>query len=537
MRRTTVTIFLFLLWFTVASHCSGEDLLVTIGEKTTRITNPLKPDGYPDYLAALNSHFLGKSTPENNLAVGLWKITGPVELSPDLKPLFFRALGIDDIPNKGDYLVDFATYYRQRLGVFDSDNSTLDEFKGKQKKYDDAYSFVMANKWTKESHPEVFQWWKKNRSHIEAVLKITETRDQYYNPYILPHVSQDGDNDQFAPELISIPLPGAIQAREVARTLKVNAHYHLGNNDIDAAMRTSIATHRIGRLTARGGTLIEGLVGVAISGIAFSIDRQILTADTLNAKQLQEHLAQLRSLPAMPSFLDKINLSERYMFLDAAIHVAKHGSSSLNLSDGSTDRPHPIVKELGKIFSSSFVDWDHVLRQGNYWYDEIYRTGSINNVHERTKQYAEFEKRLKTLARETSDPVSLAKKVLLSGKSLPAITSEQISNIMVGLMLPSLGAVISAEDRALMESEIIQIGIVLELHYLKSKSYPSSLKALVGPLLKELPQDRFNEKGLSYQSTPKGYLLYSFGRDRQDNRGRSYDDEPSADDIVLKRQR
>jgi len=536
MRTPSVILFL-LLSSTSVCQCTAEDLLVTISEKTTKITGPLKPDGYPDYVEALNVRLRGKSTPQNNLAVGIWRTVGPVGISPELRPMFFNALGIDELPQEGNYLIDLAAYQAQQLGAFDSSEATVDEYSAKSKQHEHDYIFVMENAWTKESHPEVFQWWKKNQHHIKAILELTETHGQYFNPYISTPATRDEDNEQFAPELISILLPGALQARELARTLSISAHYHLGNRDIDAAMRTSIAIHRIGRLTARGETLIEGLVGIAVSGIGSTIDRHILATDGLNTKQLQTHFTELKSLPPMPSFIDKINLSERYMFLDTTIHIAKYGTSTLGLPDGSPNTPHPISKELGKALSSSLVDWDHVLRRGNYWYDKMYRIGTIENIQQRTNAYADFEKQLKAIAKQTSDPVSLAKKVLLSGKSLPELTSEQMSNVMVSLLMPSLVTVIDAENRSLMVKEIDQVGIALELHYLKNQSYPSNLNDLIGPSLKNVPEDRFNEKGLTYKKTTTGYLLYSFGINRQDNQGRSRDGNPPADDLVLKRQR
>jgi hypothetical protein len=104
-------------------------------------------------------------------------------------------------------------------------------------------------------------------------------------------------------------------------------------------------------------------------------------------------------------------------------------------------------------------------------------------------------------------------------------------------MMPAFSRISDAENRYLMENEISQLGIALELHYLKNNSYPLNLKALIGPSLKNVPEDRFNEKGLTYKKTNTGYLLYSFGINRQDNQGRSRDGNPPADDLVLKRQR
>src|ERR1043166_6416209 len=41
----------------------------TIAKDTTCITAPLKPDGTPDYIAALNAQFSAGVTPQNNLFV------------------------------------------------------------------------------------------------------------------------------------------------------------------------------------------------------------------------------------------------------------------------------------------------------------------------------------------------------------------------------------------------------------------------------------------------------------------------------------
>jgi hypothetical protein len=176
------------------------------------------------------------------------------------------------------------------------------------------------------------------------------------------------------------------------------------------------------------------------------------------------------------------------------------------------------------------------LSKGNYWYDEIYRVGTIENIPERAQEHAELVKRFEAIRKQSSDPISLAKEILLSGKSLPEITSEQVTNILISLMMPAFSRISDAENRYLMGNEISQLGIALELHYLKNNSYPSNLKALIGPNLKDVPADRFNEGGLIYKSTGTGYLLYSFGLDGQDDQGQTREDDPAADDLALKRQ-
>ena len=126
MRTPSIILFL-LMYSTSVCQCTAEDLLVTISEKTTHITGPLKADGYPDYLAALNARFRTESSPQNNLAVGIWETVGPTQIPVELRPLLFEALGVDGIPVEGDYLVGLGTYQKQQLGEFDASKTTGDE--------------------------------------------------------------------------------------------------------------------------------------------------------------------------------------------------------------------------------------------------------------------------------------------------------------------------------------------------------------------------------------------------------------------------
>src|SRR4029078_1861738 len=62
---------------------------ITISKETTYITEPLRPDGYPDYVAALNQRMSLGVTPENNAAVLLQKAFGPSEIPVALRADFF----------------------------------------------------------------------------------------------------------------------------------------------------------------------------------------------------------------------------------------------------------------------------------------------------------------------------------------------------------------------------------------------------------------------------------------------------------------
>ena len=77
----------------------------TISKETTCIVEPLDKDGYPDYIAAINQRCRKGVTPENNAAVFFWRAMGPGEIFPERRAEYFKQLGIDPLPEKGDYFV------------------------------------------------------------------------------------------------------------------------------------------------------------------------------------------------------------------------------------------------------------------------------------------------------------------------------------------------------------------------------------------------------------------------------------------------
>src|SRR5688572_22551766 len=100
-----------------------------IGKDTTVVDGPLDKDGYIDYEAALNER-LGKGvTPETNANVLIWKALGPRPEGGDkgMPKEYFRLLGIDEPPAKGDYFVDYFRFINQRHKRADEDSKELDD--------------------------------------------------------------------------------------------------------------------------------------------------------------------------------------------------------------------------------------------------------------------------------------------------------------------------------------------------------------------------------------------------------------------------
>ena len=52
--------------------------------------------------------------------------------------------------------------------------------------------------------------------------------------------------------------------------------------------------------------------------------------------------------------------------------------------------------------------------------------------------------------------------------------------------------------------------------------------------LTAVPNDLFSGKALVYRPMEKGYLFYSVGVNGKDEQGRSFDDDPPGDDLVVR---
>ena len=83
---------------------------VTIAKETTYITEPLREDGYPDYLQYLNGKLSEGVTPENNAIVSLTQTMGLSDLDEKTRNTYCRLLGIEPLPENGDYFEPWQAY-------------------------------------------------------------------------------------------------------------------------------------------------------------------------------------------------------------------------------------------------------------------------------------------------------------------------------------------------------------------------------------------------------------------------------------------
>lgn len=449
---------------------------------------PADPPKEPDYEALLNDKLAAGVTPETNANALLWRAFGPKpEGGSGMPPAYWERLGVPEPPADGKYLVGQTAFTRDR---FKDDRGGVTRF------YDQAGE-AAKRPWTAKEFPDVAAWLAANEAPLAVAVEAVG-RPGYYNPL----VSRRG-KDGKPTGLMGALMPSVQKVREVAGGLAARAMLRLGEGKPDAAWADLLAVHRLGRLVGRGGTLIEALVGYAVSGVAAGATHTYLEHPGLTAEQLRGRLKDLQALPPVPSIADNVDRGERLFYLDT-VQGLRRGT------DGSDPEQ---VKALAQF------DWGLVTKDSTKWFDRMVAAMRQPTRADRAKALAAIEAELKALKDGKWDRDD-AVQVLLSGKEgFGAAASQQISNVLITLLLPAVGKVAAAHDRAIQTALTTEVAAALAVYRAEHGKYPAKLADLAPGVLKAIPDDLFTGKPLVYKPADTGYLLYSVGANGQDDGG------------------
>lgn len=491
----------------------------TVSEETTVLLGPLRGDGCVDYVAALNEMCSEGVTPENNAAVLLMKAFGPSEVSEPMRERFFRMLGIEPLPEQGNYLVDSVEYIQNLVSNRVAADASADAVKYREKLEDD-YRQLMKRPWSKDEFPEMAGWLKRNEEPLRWIVEGTR-RPRYYAPLIA------SDDEDEPGTVLAILLPMLQEMREAARLLKARAMLRLGEGEVDAAWGDLAACHRLARLAGQDPTMIGTLVCIAIDGIACEGDAQLIHHGNLTAERARRMLADLKSLDGPPPMVRKIDTADRYMFADAVCMVS---GGQVTLSDfavgGPTERQASWIQRL---VTGVFVDWDVVLRMGNSWYDRMVEAWEQPTHAERAEASAALEEELRAISKTYSDPKKLAGS-FFTGKSPRQTVSRHLGSIFIALLTPAASAAQTAEDRGTTIGRLNEIGFAMAGYRADHGRYPKDLSELAPKYIDDLPVDLFTGKSYVYKPHDDGFLIYSLGPNMEDNGGKVYylDQEDAA---------
>jgi len=330
---------------------------ITISKETTYITGPLRADGMVDYLAYVNGP-LKEIKPEDNAAYWLMKAAGPKELWSSADE-FCRRLGMNPLPERGDYISTYLDYDFAKNKTTDSDRISKVMQEGQ---------YLSLNLWTRKDKPELAEWLDRSAMPLELIkLASRKSRCRF------PAVPIKGESSLVA-STNGHSIGFSVVYSQCALTLAHRVLLRAGEGDLVGAFDDLDAVHRLAGVVATEPTGAS-TYSPYIEGEARRAERLIVESGKLTAEQSETRAQWLASRPPTPTDLG----FRRLRTLDMMQTVCGRGVDAVFPGKDFSDELLVMVfgfhrKELREVFkdqSQAASACEIGMRRINWWFDRL----------------------------------------------------------------------------------------------------------------------------------------------------------------------
>lgn len=524
MRNGSIVGFLFCL-LTIPA-CSAQNssatgardpVLVTISKETTRITEPLKESGYPDFLEAANIAAKGKVTPETNGFILLVRAVGPYKVPDERQAEFYERLGIDPLPEDRSKHV-LSSDYVHHLSIDELPKPNAEEqliedadqrVEAIRKRLEQEFTLCSERPWLAKDHPIVSRWLEEQKTTLAQLDRLRDFPDAY-----LPQVSGLQSSSLLASESYGVEM-----IRALASDLSLRAQYAIGREDFDGALDDLERMFVIQNYLHKRPTIYHELSANALCEIMHAVVFQLALSKQLKLQQverlkklLDQYAPYLEQLPRA-TYAKILDEYDRIIMIEGVCRMAEFGSELIE------DKPAPLPDRQN-------LDYDFILNKCNPYYDRYVQIYAAEESEKSKADYAQLDKELQEIREKTK-----AKSFAFTQTARSTIVAEKLLDmISIGQ-----GAFYLTTENALMRRDLWHLSFALGQYRRKIGQFPAKLEELLPEYIKKLPTERYTEKPLKYQTDGKGILVYSIGRDEEDHQGYDGDnpDGPRYDDIAI----
>ena len=499
------------LCLTSTTHAADDDApRIKISPETTRITGPLRKDGTVDYAAHLNQKYSQGVTPEKNAAVWYWRAIGPhKDTTQRYREELVEQLGTNVFEGKGPWLLDMGEFSRQKIRA-----GVISDFEEFNKQWDKA----QEKPWTDAEYPLIAEWLKAN----EQPLKMIEKGGQQpanFSPLVEAEM------------LIATPLPGIQLYREFARMLVTRVMLNAGRKDYAAVSRDLMSMYHLAQHTGQGPTLIEGLVGAAVTAIAEDALQKVITGTDIDEQQIAKLQKELTTLTPVFDVVRMMDECERYSCLDAIQCLSRENSNELmSFLEMDFHKVHPMVRLMQRGLLSSDVDWNVSLQRINHHLDDLIAIQKLDSYADRKASFAAFTNQTADIQRKVNSIPFLAVSYII-----PESGDERVGQMMEVTLLPALQQVGEALNRAEVRRRTSPLGCAIERYRRLKGNYPPNLAALVPSYIDELPSDPYTNESFHYRvnADRSQFAVFTFGPNERDNNGLTWGEGTDTDDMGM----
>ncbi len=485
---------------------------------------PVKPDGFPDYVAWFDTLQRTGVTAENNAFIHELRAMGLPDETPKekrIREILLHRLKMD-LPADGVYFIEISDYQKQwignaiRRGVSDEEIAAfrkLDDWALADQR-DDA----LTRPWTARELPHVAAWLKRNDEPLAHMIAASKCSRSY-----VPLV---WERDVAAP-MYNEAEPSLIPYQLAARALLVRAMLRAESNDFGAMQRDLVAAARLGRLVSQRGYDLSCLASIAVGTMASKAVQSLVRHRVLTADQLRLLQRDLHQLPPRVGHSRSVNTYERALAM-AVLDLYERG---FNEAGKSVQPPPPPI-----------LNFATARRTVNQLLDERSLAASEPDHTRMLERCAAVDKKSETIVRKGREVIKQhatgggAPEALLRiifenhGPGRAAMVSDVVLCYAVFYVRQPLAPAVNAIFEARAVERLTQLAMALERHRLRHRTYPRSLSDIMKLVEAEDMVDPFTGDEMLYRRSGDGYVLYSVGRDLEDNKGVFREEREDSED-------
>jgi len=355
---------------------------------------------------------------------------------------------------------------------------------------------------TEEEQQKIGKWVKLNEAAWQEFVAASSKSYCYREYQYGPNTTDE------AKWLFNVLMPHLAEIKGLARLGRWQAQIQIDANQPRQALEDCLSIARAGSHWQGKGTLIEQLVGLAISNLA--CEEMLNIAGTkdlspIDLKHLQQQLSQI-----YPQSFPLMNMEgERLLFMDAVQHLFTESGPG-----GGHLVPHKLVY-LGDITGSADEVRINMVRLPFYTAAAMVHAGRDETIAKGNEIYDYQGKRAKMTPyqRHISDP---------NGFNDMISALSKYRYFLIHIIMPAVDRASEIAYRGKASYQATITILAIRRWRLEKNEYPAKLDELVAAgYLKELPADPFSDKTLVYKKTGDDFTLYSVGFNFKDDGGES----------------
>lgn len=460
-----------LLCILPASPAAGKPPFM-LSKQTTDITEPLRPDGSVDYVAAVNQRFDQSVTPQNNGFVLWLRVMGLRAVSQSIRQQMLAMCGAEGLKDTDPGWTAYTRDTPIELGA--------------------------RRLWKAEEDP-AFAAFLKSREDLLAIATQAAAKPRWW----APSVSTNG-------ALTWVLLPELNPLRSVSWALCNRALLRAQQGDFDGFLADVMTMKWLGR-RASGWTVIGHLVATGIDVLADQAIGAAVGAGVFSSDQCAKLAKDLDGMEPMPPLWDAVDRGERWEMLDWTESIATGKLGLLANGNAGYDQSTKPFKAVDR----DSVDWNAVLQQINGDNDEIIEIMKTPSVMDEQIPRLMFNQKFAQIRANQQAQARLAKE---PGEASQAYT-QRVTDAIRAVLLPSLWRAEDNYRSGVMQGEMARAVVAAAQYRADKGKWPDRLEDLTPAYLPEAPREIFSTDEtelVRYQKTDAGICLHARGVTRPD---------------------